>query len=109
MFDRFPERINTAKEMDIYKKNVAKPNDHRIFVTRWNYADFGESTSRGVLTKNCKASLLENGFSIPEWATTTTEREINIRVGSDPREILRLLLPKSLVEFFAFIRGTFRR
>jgi len=109
MFGRFPERIDTAKKMDFYKKNVTKPNDHRIFVTRWNYADFGESTSRGVLTKNCKASLLENGFSLPEWATTTTEREISIRVGNDPRQIARLLLPKSLVECLALVRAAFRR
>ena len=76
LFESFPDEIPTAKVMDDLKSRVKKPKSHRLFVTRENLAVFGESTSRGVLTKNCFESMRKNNVAIPPWASETTDREI---------------------------------
>jgi hypothetical protein len=38
-----------------------------LFVTKENFAVFGESTQRGVVTQNCYESMLASGIKLPEW------------------------------------------
>jgi hypothetical protein len=36
-------------------------------VTKENFAVFGESTRRGVITQNCYESMVAAGIELPEW------------------------------------------
>jgi hypothetical protein len=67
LFTRLPDHIPSAKAMDELKNDVPKLPEHRLFVTKENFAVFGESTSRGVITQNCYESMVAAGIEIPEW------------------------------------------
>ena len=62
-----PDHIPNAKEMDDLKDDVPKLPEHRLFVTEKNYAVFGESTRRGMITQNCYESIVDSGIELPEW------------------------------------------
>jgi hypothetical protein len=66
-FTRMPKDIPNAKVMDELKNDIPKPVELRLFVTKENYAVFGESTQRGVLTRNCYASMKQAGLDLPAW------------------------------------------
>jgi hypothetical protein len=53
--------------MDQLKNDVPKLPEHHLFVTKENFAVFGESTQRGVITQNCYESILATGIELPEW------------------------------------------
>ena len=53
--------------MDGYVTAARKPANHRLYVTRENQAMFGESTARGMLTKNCAESIAAARMEYPEW------------------------------------------
>ncbi len=72
----FPDQIERAKDMDRMKKEVTKPDGHRLFVTSSSLMSFGESSTRGQITKNCWESLLANGFEIPNWFDAPADRAI---------------------------------
>jgi len=38
-----------------------------LFVTEKNYAVFGESTRRGMITQNCYESIVDSGIELPDW------------------------------------------
>lgn len=65
MFRQFPEQVPYAKLLDDYIAVINKPAIHRTYMTELGHALFGESMSRGNLTRNCHVSLLSHGFSIP--------------------------------------------
>ncbi len=67
LFTHLPDHIPSAKAMDELKNDVPKLPGHRLFVTKENFAVFGESTSRGVITQNCYESMVAAGIEIPEW------------------------------------------
>ena len=67
LFTHLPNDIPNAKAMDELKNDVPKLSEHRLFVTRENFAVFGESTRRGVVTQNCYESMVAAGIEIPEW------------------------------------------
>jgi hypothetical protein len=67
LFTQLPDHIPSAKAMDELKNDVPKLPEHRLFVTKENFAVFGESTSRGVITQNCYESMVAAGIEIPEW------------------------------------------
>lgn len=67
LFTHLPDHIPNAKAMDALKENVPKPPEQRLFVTEQNFAVFGESTQRGVITQNCYESMLAAGIQLPEW------------------------------------------
>ncbi|HET9368341.1 MAG TPA: hypothetical protein VFO22_09735 [Candidatus Udaeobacter sp.] len=67
LFTQLPDDIPSAKAMDELKNDVPKLPEHRLFVTKQNFAVFGESTSRGVITQNCYESMVAAGIEIPEW------------------------------------------
>ena len=76
LFMAFPDEIGSAKEMDDLKRKVVKPADHRLFVTNDCHDLYGESTSRGVLTRNCRESLLALDMPLPDWAKATTAHDM---------------------------------
>lgn len=78
LFESFPDIIDSAKSMDAMLLDVEKPSSHRIFVTQDNFAIFGESTSRGLITKNCYDSIVENNLTLPEWCPEPTDRTITM-------------------------------
>ena len=67
LFTHLPDHIPSAKAMDEPKNDVPKLAEHRLFVTKENFAVFGESTQRGVITQNCYESMLASGIELPEW------------------------------------------
>jgi hypothetical protein len=67
LFTHLPDHIPSAKAMDELKNDVPKLPEHRLFVTRENFAVFGESTRRGVITQNCYESMVAAGIELPEW------------------------------------------
>jgi hypothetical protein len=73
LFESFPDIIGQPKMMDNLKDNLDKPVEHKLYVTANNYAVFGESTRKGAITENCIKSLLDKGFSIPEWQADNPE------------------------------------
>ena len=75
LFNSFPDKIPIAKAMDSLKNQVEKPNSHKLYVTLDNLAAFGESTSRGVITRNCFKSMNANNISIPSWVSGPTPHE----------------------------------
>lgn len=86
LFRSFPEVIESAKEMDALHQARTLPADQRLYVLDHNAAVFGESTSRGVLTANCAASL-RRGRGLPAGFPVGTERLV---VGRKPPLIRRL-------------------
>ena len=66
LFTHLPDHIPSAKVMDEQKNDVPKLAEHRLYVTKENFAVFGESTHRGVITQNCYESILASGIELPE-------------------------------------------
>jgi hypothetical protein len=67
LFSRLPLQIPSAKALDALKDQVPKPDEFRLFVTEQNFAVFGESTKRGVITGNCLESIRRTDIELPEW------------------------------------------
>jgi len=67
LFAHLPEDMPSAKTMDKFKDEVPKLPEHHLFVTKENFAVFGESTNRGAITQNCYESILASGIELPEW------------------------------------------
>jgi len=67
LFTHLPDVIPNAEAMDELKNDVPKLAEHRLFVTKANFAVFGESTRRGVVTQNCYESMVTARIEIPEW------------------------------------------
>jgi hypothetical protein len=78
LFASFPDIIEKAEMMDDMKDRLVKPVAHKLHVTATNYAVFGESTFRGVITGNCLKSMTKMGFSIPTWRNVEPESTIII-------------------------------
>lgn len=64
LFNEFPDREFRAKEMDVFTGQVPghKVKDYnlnqKMYVTTINFAQFGESTTSGILTRNCYESMV---------------------------------------------------
>ena len=67
LFSHLPAELPNANAMDKLKHEVPKLREHRLFVTRENFAVFGESTRRGAITQNCYESAMRAGLTLPEW------------------------------------------
>jgi hypothetical protein len=78
LFESLPDDIPSAKLMDDMKFAVAKPAEHRLYVTQRNYAVFGESTIEGVITQNCYESMSRSGVRLPEWFATPNGRHVTM-------------------------------
>lgn len=86
LFTGFPEVIESAKQMDALHRERTLPADQRLYVLDHNAVVFGESTSRGVLTANCAASL-SRGRGLPAGFTVSRQRLV---VGKKPSWFQRL-------------------
>ena len=73
LFERLPEDVAQAIALDPLKHRVPLPDDHRLYVVERNLAVFGESTSRGRVTRNCAASLRALGMGFPTGFEETDE------------------------------------
>ncbi|MFQ3189270.1 MAG: hypothetical protein ACI936_000394 [Paraglaciecola sp.] len=97
MFLGFPDEILSAKVMDDFKDDMSKPLDQKLFVTSKNHAVFGESATRGVLTKNCSESIKALGLTHPNWAEGVTQDEIFM--GNENDGILKRAVNKLTKRF----------
>ena len=86
LFMGFPEVIESAKEMDTLLLARALPANQRLYVLDHNAVVFGESTSRGVLTANCAASL-SRSRGLPAGFSVSRQRLV---VGKRPSWIQRM-------------------
>jgi hypothetical protein len=50
-------------DFKIHKLN--KPKNQKLFLTKKNFAIFGESTVKGIITLNCKENLSVNKIKLP--------------------------------------------
>lgn len=67
LFSQMPEQIASAKLMDHLKDNIPKPADLRLYVTKENFAVFGESTHKGTINQNCYDSIVKTSIVLPKW------------------------------------------
>jgi hypothetical protein len=67
LFSQMPKEIPSAKLMDQLKDDVPKLPEHRLFVTKDNFAVFGESTHKGTLNQNCYESIKKTDIELPKW------------------------------------------
>jgi hypothetical protein len=67
LFSQMPKEIASAKLMDQLKDEIPKLPDHRLFVTKENFAVFGESTHKGTLNQNCYESIRKTDIKLPKW------------------------------------------
>ena len=98
LFNSFPEKIPAAKIMDSLKAQVKKPQNHQIYVTGESLGVFGESTTRGVITRNCYKSLEQHNLTLPSWCTHVTTQEIVM--GHDSRTAFSRLI-KRFTKYFS--------
>jgi hypothetical protein len=84
LFTNFPERLATGNQvdytMDNLKRQMKKPRDFHLFVTKENFAVFGESTQRGLLTQNCFESIATTNIELPDWFRETTGERVTLGV-----------------------------
>jgi len=71
LFSEFPDKHFTAIEMDAFTGQRAElpvkefNSDEKMYVSVRNMVRFGESTTGGKLTRNCRNSLLHRGMGVP--------------------------------------------
>jgi len=78
LFTQLPDRIPTAKAMDEMKNAVPKLPEHRLFVTEKNFAIFGESTNKGLITQNCYESIRKTKIELPAWFRRSSGRYVTM-------------------------------
>ncbi len=74
LFQRFPEEVGVAKNLDEMKWNIPLPPGSRWYVTHQNHAVFRESSSRGKITRNCADSMKH--FQISDSGLPVSPEEI---------------------------------
>jgi hypothetical protein len=93
-FTAMPKDISNAKLMDDFKNQIPKSPDLHLFVTKENYAVFGESTQRGVITENCYRSIKAHKLELPEWFRRTNGNYVTMGELPDERSRTRSKLAK---------------
>lgn len=89
LFERFPERKFYPKEMDSFKDNMKLPKGQKLYVSEKNYVVFGESVSRGVLTKNCAYSFNNLNIKIPRGFQISDDEIIIGKMREESNSILK--------------------
>lgn len=85
-FTHMPKDIPNAKVMDELKNEIAKPDDLKLYVTKNNYAVFGESTQRGQITANCFESIHATKLELPAWFRQPTSEYVTMgQLSESPR------------------------
>lgn len=85
-FTHMPKDFPNAKVMDKLKNDIPKPDELRLFVTKENYAVFGESTQRGFITKNCYRSARQHRLQLPEWFRRSNGHHVTMGELPDDRD-----------------------
>ena len=67
LFSKMPEEIASAKLMDHLKDEIPKPPELKLYVTKENFAVFGESTHKGTINQNCYDSIVTTKIELPKW------------------------------------------
>ncbi|HST30555.1 MAG TPA: hypothetical protein VLK27_06915 [Chthoniobacterales bacterium] len=67
LFSQMPAEIASAKLMDHLKDDIPKPPELRLYVTKDNFAVFGESTHKGTINQNCYESIVKTDIELPKW------------------------------------------
>lgn len=67
LFSQMPQEIASAKLMDHLKDEIPKPPELRLYVTKDNFAIFGESTHKGTINQNCYDSIVKMDIELPKW------------------------------------------
>jgi len=78
LFSHMPKEIASAKLMDQLKDDVPKLPEHRLFVTKENFAVFGESTHKGTLNQNCYESIKKTNIQLPKWFRRPNGKQVII-------------------------------
>ena len=65
LFSYFPADMKSAKNMDYIMYQHALPDEQRLYMLDHNAAIYGESTSRGLITRNCFKSFQDKGIVVP--------------------------------------------
>jgi hypothetical protein len=66
LFSKMPTEIASAKLMDHLKDVIPKPPELRLYVTKENFAVFGESTHKGTINQNCYDSIVKTDIELPQ-------------------------------------------
>ncbi|PHV64316.1 hypothetical protein [Cyanobacterium aponinum] len=90
LFAIFPDHDFKAKEMDQFKHGVKVPPEQKLYVSNKNMVIFGESTTRGKLTKNCVSSMEKMGLEIPSNMERSNQ---SIIIGKLPIRFLGIEVP----------------
>ncbi len=64
--------------MDALKDQVPKLPEHRLFVTRENFAIFGESTHKGTINRNCYESIKRTKIELPKWFRKPNDKYVTL-------------------------------
>jgi hypothetical protein len=77
-FSNMPDYVPSPKTMDALKNDIIKLADHRLFVTKENFAVFGESTRGGRLTRNCYESIRSADIVLPSKYRRPSRKRITM-------------------------------
>lgn len=100
LFASFPDRDFRAKEMDEFYSEEPLNAEESAYCLDHNIVVYGESTHRGLITKNCLESMQRLGFKVPPNFKHTDMEIVMGQMGQrNP----------NLGEFIYFARKRFRR
>jgi len=110
LFSSFPNRPFSAKEMDGFKDSFTLPIDTRFYGSMYTYVVFGESTTRGHITRNCYDSMVQKGIPVP---TGFGIKDIYYEIGSIHLKICGIPVPYWFItpvkRFFTSLEKTLRQ
>lgn len=78
VFEELKGVTEAAHSMDRAVKALELPDDHVLLVTKRNLVEFGESTTRGKMTRNCYESMSASGMQPPESFVVNHNKSIYI-------------------------------
>jgi hypothetical protein len=63
-----PTEIRRPNNMEVFlwMGKIEKPVSHRLFVSKKNFAVYGESSHNGIITENCYRSIMANNLPMEE-------------------------------------------
>lgn len=74
---KFPYK-NDLETLDFKIQKLNKPKNQKLFLTKKNFAIFGESTVKGAITLNCKENLSVNKIKLPNKFKNYINKKIYI-------------------------------
>ena len=98
MFRAFPDRPFRAKEMDTFISTWGRRRPQEIparwglYVSRDNHCVFGESTTRGKITRNCRGSFETFGLPLPDFEFSDEHKILGARLGPPGQLVHRVYL-----------------